>query len=646
MCGIAGFLQFDGRSLVQDRSATIKKMTEKMKSRGPDAQGFFVPLNQPITLGHRRLSILDISESGSQPMTSASSRFTISFNGEIYNFLELKKLLGYEERAELRGSSDTEVLLALIEKIGFEETLKKANGMFAIALWDAKNSVLSLARDRFGKKPLYYQVDDCGIAFASDLHALREFPRLDTALSDQGLALFLKYSYVPAPYSIYKNTKKVMPGQIVSISSSGAKEFQTYWSAEYAATNPGNIVCGLDDLEKLLLDATRIRMISDVPLGAFLSGGIDSSLVVSLMQRQSLKPVQTFSIGFEEEGFNEAHHAAKVAKVIGTDHTELYLTQADAQKIIPSLPDVYDEPFADVSQIPTILVSKLARDSVTVALSGDGGDEVFGGYNRYLHSDRLWRILNRFPLSLRSLVRAMMLSVPPRFWSQLIRFAGNFAKGLQSLPQPGDKVHKLAGIVDAPDQFHLYDRLVSFWGKDICLGAKRPISFGQSIQKSGSFIESMMLMDTKSYLPDDILVKVDRASMSVGLEARSPLLDYRVYELAWALPLSEKICGNVGKFPLRNILYKYLSPEIIDRPKMGFGVPIDAWLRGDLKEWASDILSPSSIKRDGIFDSELVSRTLAEHISGRRNWQYKIWNLLMFQSWHNETKSCLNRSTS
>lgn len=651
MCGIAGFIQ----SGIQGSEFTrrIRRMTDTLIHRGPDDEGSWGDITQGVMLGHRRLSILDLSPEGRQPMHSPSGRYVIVFNGEIYNYSDLRSsLMGEIRNLTFRGRSDTEILLAAFDHWGVEATLKKTNGMFAFGLWDKEHRALILARDRLGKKPLYYGWAGKVFLFASELKALRAHPSFRPEIDRDALALYLRYACVPQPHSIYAGIQKLTPGTFLSIKPHEVGVMpspQPYWSAqamvESAVLNPfrGSEEESLDHLETLLRDAVNIRMVADVPLGAFLSGGVDSSAVVGLMQAQSSRPVKTFTIGFHEGGYNEAQHAKEVARHLGTEHTELYVTPDQAREVIPLLPVLYDEPFADASQIPTYLVAQLARQYVTVALSGDGGDEVFGGYTRYFMGESIWKKIQRIPFPLRKGLGRLLRTPTPHHWERLAGLLSPFMKAYGKQGTFGDKFSKLASVLDMPDADAFYHRLVSAWddpagalikGRELeapFLNNRRSLTVTDTASR-------MMFYDLIGYLPDDILVKVDRASMGVSLEARAPFLDYRVAEFAWRLPLSMKIQGGRGKQPLRKILDKYVPRKLIDRPKMGFGVPIDSWLRGPLKAWAEALLEPGRVRREGFFHAETIERTWRDHLSGRRNAQYPLWCILMFQSWLEHTK--------
>ena len=646
MCGITGFLSRHELDASQAHD-TVIAMADTIAYRGPDDAGAWVDPAAGIALGHRRLSIVDLSPNGHQPMASESGRWVISFNGEIYNFVELRKELeGLGHR--FRGHCDTEVLLAGVEQWGVHKALERFNGMFAFALWDRQDRVLHLSRDRAGEKPLYYGWMGDTLVFGSELKSLRRHPAFRPEIDRDALVLFLCYAYIPAPYSIYRGVSKLIPGTVLSFTAAGQRTAQPvpYWSAkdvvESATTNPfrGTPDEAVEQLDALLRDAVRMRMIADVPLGAFLSGGIDSSTVVAVMQAESTRPVKTFTIGFDEEGYNEAQHAAKVAKHLGTEHTELYVTPTEAMTVIPRLPTMYDEPFADSSQIPTHLVSALARREVTVSLSGDAGDELFGGYNRHTWGARIWRRVGWMPRPARHAVAAGLNAVSPGTWKALFKaFGPVLPSGVRTRH---DAVHKLARVLGAKSSDALYTGLASQWSvpEAVVVGATAVpptiISDAGAWPSVQDFAHKMMFLDLVTYLPDDILAKVDRAAMAVSLETRLPLLDPRVIEFAWRLPLSMKVRGTVGKWMLRQVLYRYVPRALVERPKMGFGVPIGVWLRGPLRDWAEGLLDESRLRAEGFFDPRPVRARWAEHNSRAFDRQNDLWNVLMFQAWLDE----------
>lgn len=655
MCGLTGFWALE--RLAQPLDVAARRMADTLVHRGPDDAGVWVDEAAGLALGHRRLAILDLSPAGHQPMVSSSGRYVIAFNGEIYNHPDLRtelEKLGAGGTA-WRGHSDTETLLAAFEAWGIEPTLRRLVGMFAIALWDRETRTLTLARDRMGEKPLYYGCARGALVFGSELKALRAFPGFDNALERRALALYMRHNYVPAPWSIYQNIWKLPPGCYVQFSRRGLTfagspapvgrgQVKAYWSlqevAQAALAEPfaGSEAEAVDELDRLLRQSLAGQMIADVPLGAFLSGGVDSSTVVALMQAMSARPVQTFTIGFHEGEYDEAQHAKAVARHLGTDHTEWYVTPKDALDVIPKLPALYDEPFADSSQIPTHLVSMLARRKVTVSLSGDGGDELFGGYKRYFLATALWKRLGAVPLPLRRFAAGSIRLLAPATWDRLYRAMSWALPPRYRLRLPGDKLHKGAGMLAAEYPEMVYLPLVSHWKKPtaVVLGAEEPstpITNPAEWLACSDFEQRMMYLDAITYLPDDILVKVDRAAMGVSLETRVPLLDHRIAEFAWRLPLRMKIRDGRGKWLLRQVLYRYVPRELIERPKMGFGVPIEHWLRGPLREWTEELLSEARLKREGFFDPAPIRQRWEEHLSGRRNWAYYLWDVLMFQEW-------------
>ncbi len=658
MCGIAGFL-----SASQSRTTLLNLahgMANSISHRGPNDMGAWVDADAGIALAHRRLSILELSAAGHQPMLSACGRFVIVFNGEIYNHLELRRELEGEGGNQIvwRGHSDTETLLNSIAAWGVETTLKKSVGMFAFAVWDREQRTLTLARDRLGEKPLYFGVQGGVFMFGSELKALRTHPSFLGEIDRDSLALYMRHNYIPAPYSIYKGIYKLLPGTwlqlpdladlIVDPTLAGLGEMKTYWSAYEVAESgqktpfTGSEPEAVDELEYFLKQSIGGQMIADVPLGAFLSGGVDSSTVVALMQAQSSRPVKTFTIGFHEHGYNEAGYAHAVAEKLGTEHTELYVSPEQAMAVIPQLPQIYDEPFSDSSQIPTWLVSKMASEHVTVCLSGDGGDELFGGYNRYFMGQSLWQKLDRIPRPMRGHAADLITGISPSRWNSMLKVINPVIPKKLRYTNPGDKLHKLAGILQTESLDSLYLGLVSQWADPaaIVLGSKEhgtALTDGANLPDFMSFAERMMALDTVTYLPDDILAKVDRAAMSVGLETRVPFLDHRVVEFAWKLPIAMKVRHDEGKHVLKQVLYRHVAKDLIERPKMGFGIPLDSWLRGPLRVWAESLLDESRLLREGFFDPRPIRLKWHEHLSGQRNWQYHLWTVLMFQAWFEHT---------
>ena len=652
MCGIAGFLTASTVTPNADFESLARRMADALVHRGPDDGGVWFD-SIGVALTHRRLAILDLSPAGHQPMISASGRFAIVFNGEIYNHGQLRAALECEGAAVAwRGHSDTETLLAACEAWGIEEALKRTVGMFALALWDKRERSLVLARDRLGEKPLYYGWQGESFLFGSELKALVAHPAWCGEVDRGSLALFIRYGYVPLPYSIWRGVSKLLPGSFLTLSAetpAGVLPQPTFYWRAMDVANAG--ICNdlddqtaADELETRIRQAVAGQMVADVPLGAFLSGGVDSSTVVALMQAQSMRAVRTFSIGFAEDEYNEAEYAKAVAGHLGTEHTELYVTPSDAMAVIPRLADMYDEPFGDVSQIPTHLVAAMARQHVTVSLSGDGGDELFGGYNRHFLGRSLWSGIQRMPLGLRRMAGHAITAVSAARWDSL----GRLLPSRFRQPMVGDRAHKLAGTLAAASAEDVYKRLISQERDPASL-----VVHGQEGRTSHTlwsehemhslrrtdFSERMMFNDLVGYLPDDILCKVDRAAMATGLETRVPFLDHRVVEFAWRLPLHMKIRDGQGKWLLRQVLYHHVPKILIERPKQGFGVPIDSWLRGPLREWAEVLLDESRLRREGFLRPEPVQIKWREHLSGRRNWQYWLWNVLMFQAWHERWNS-------
>jgi len=664
MCGFAGFLEA-GQARLDSPEEHVTRMALAIQHRGPDDAGAWVDAQAGIALGHRRLSIVDLSPAGHQPMYSAGERFVLAFNGEIYNHLDLRAELEAAGAAPAwRGHSDTETLLAAFEQWGLEATLKRTVGMFAIALWDRRERTLHLARDRFGEKPLYYGWVNGAFVFGSELKALRAYPGFANPVSREALALYMRFTYVPAPHSIYQGIYKLEPGCLLSVCGQPPKmaDFQPlrppatgqgitlrrWWSlahvVEAGAKNPI-----LDEQEALAVlearlgDAVRLQSLADVPLGAFLSGGVDSSAIVALMQRQATQPVKTFTIGFEEAGFDESDHARAVAQHLGTNHSEMFVTSTEARDVIPRLPAMYDEPFADSSQIPTHLVCHAARQHVTVALSGDAGDELFGGYNRYFWGPRIWRRLAWLPYSARQALGKAISALPVAGWDALGAPLNALLPGTRGIARVGDKAHKLAarlrGVQGMDD---LYVSLVSEWQDpaQVVRGQggvviEPPSLLDDPLPAAGAADARLRMMyrDSMTYLPDDILCKVDRAAMATSLETRVPFLDHRVAELAWQLPLSLKIRGNEGKWALRQVLYKYVPRELIERPKAGFGIPVGQWIRGPLRSWAESLLDEKRLAAEGYFHPAPIRQRWAEHVSGHRDHTPGLWAVLMFQAW-------------
>ena len=649
MCGITGYIAPRGAAPESDMLATVTRMAATLAHRGPDEQCAWVDAAAGCALGHRRLSIIDLSAHGAQPMHSACGRYVIVFNGEIYNHRELKDELDQAGAAPAwRGHCDTEVMLAAIAHWGLHDATVRFTGMFAFALWDRQVRTLSLVRDRAGEKPLYYGWAGENFMFGSELKALRAHPAWRGKIDRGALTLFMRYAYVPAPYSIYRGIRKLPPGTTFTLHTETTPGTFTepvqYWNAATIAADglrtpfAGSDADAIAGLDARLRAAVAGQMIADVPLGAFLSGGIDSSTVVALMQAQNTTRVKTFTIGFTEDAYDEAGHAAAVARHLGTDHTELYLSAQDALDVVPRLPAMYDEPFADSSQIPTHLVAQMARRHVTVCLSGDGGDELFGGYTRHAWTQRMWSGMRHYPRGLRAAVAQLATCASPTAWDKIFGTLAPLLPRTLRQSHPGDKLHKAAAVLDASGPDDIYRRLVSQWQDpaSVVIDGVEPavaVRDDAAWRDGGDIAHSQMLLDLVSYLPDDILVKLDRAAMSVSLESRVPFLDHRVIEFAWRLPLSMKIRDGQGKWLLRQLLYQYVPAQLVERPKTGFGVPLDSWLRGPLRAWAGDLLAPARLKREGYLHAEPIARMWNEHLSGRRNWQHALWNVLMFESW-------------
>ena len=640
MCGIAGMVDWRAATSADALRSIADAMIETVRHRGPDAGDVWVEAEGGVALGQRRLAIIDLSPGGAQPMHSADRRFVITFNGEIYNYRDIRRELQAAGHS-MRSNSDTEVLLEACALWGVEAAIERAIGMFAFALWDRKTRSLTLARDRLGIKPLYYAASPERILFASQLKAFRPAPHWKPTIDEDAVVGYLRHAYIAQPRTIYREAEKLAPGHILTLREGSTPSPKCFWDLRGIAVagqrrndpvpDPREAA---DRLDALLRDSVKLRMIADVPLGAFLSGGIDSSTVVALMQAQSTRAVKTFSIGFHESGYDEAQCAKQVAAHLGTDHTEFYVEPRHALDVIPHLADWFDEPFADPSQIPTYLVSELTRKHVTVALSGDGGDELFAGYNRYVWAERLARAVNLVPRPLRGASAAALRALAPQTWNRLF----GFVPAAWRPALPGDKLHKITTLLDNPQPDAIYRRLVSQWERpeEVAAAGREPRGpmWDPTIARDfPDLVPRMQFLDMITYLPDDILTKVDRATMAVGLEGRVPLLDHRVVAYSWSLPLEFKLRGGRSKWLLRQVLDRYVPRSLIDRPKMGFGVPIDAWLRGPLREWAESLLAPARLASDGFVRVEPVRRAWREHLEGSRNWQYPLWTVLMLQAW-------------
>ena len=649
MCGFTGFYnpKKDQDSVVINR--ILDSMSSGISHRGPDASGNWSDIDSGIALNHTRLSIIDLSSAGSQPMISHSQRYIIAFNGEIYNHHDLRARLEKSRKVNWRGDSDTESFLESIDEFGIEDTLKHSTGMFAFALWDQKDKLLCIARDRLGEKPVYYGFQNDTFLFGSELKALKSHHSFKNEINKNSISLLMKYCYIPAPFSIYEGIFKLDPANYLLLSQKdlaekNLKKPTQYWSMDNSIQNgisnpfKGSDEDAINALDEILSLSIKKQMASDVPLGAFLSGGIDSSTIVAIMQKQATSPVKTFTIGFEEEGYNEAKHAKSIAKYLGTSHHELYVSSKRAMEVIPKLPEIYDEPFSDSSQIPTYLVSKMTRENVTVSLSGDGADELFGGYNRYFWARSIWKKTRYMPPLLKKIIASGITKISPRVWNKLISKPLNLLPGNTSVALPGDKMHKLSSIFNASSMDEIYLNLISTWKDTSKLVSNELLNDSQvrlfnQYSHDVSFEEKMMNFDAVSYLPNDILCKVDRAAMAVSLETRVPFLDHNIVEFSMTLPLKMKIRDGQGKWILRKVLEKHVPNELTKRPKMGFGVPIDSWLQGPIKEWAESLINPSKIKNQGYLNSDLIQKIWQEHLSGERNWQAKLWNVLIFQSW-------------
>ena len=647
MCGIAGFLGFGGEYV-----ATLKAMIAAMRHRGPDAQNQWISEDHCVALGHARLSVVDLSATGAQPMTSHSARYVIAYNGEIYNHLDIRRMLDANGDAPIwRGSSDTETLLAAFDSWGVEETLQKCIGMFALAIWDQSECTLSLTRDRFGEKPLYYQPSGTGVIFASELASMKQHPECSQAVSQRAIRHLAESRCIPAPLSIYEGVFKLLPGTLITFTQEvGFLSTFQWWSPFYTALAnvnswDGSEADALVELEEILKKCVERQMIADVPLGAFLSGGIDSSLIVALMQNDSSKPINTFTIGFSQQSFDEAQYAKKVAQHLGTHHTEHYVTDKEISDLIPKVPSIYSEPFADSSQLPTFLVSRLARQEVTVALSGDAGDEIFAGYTRHTFTRNHWKKIQKIPSSLRK-VAAAIIQLPTE--SQLDRLFGSLPM-TSDWTRVGEKLKRSSYAMSAKSLEELHRYFTRLEHSDHVLGAVDALpdvlgpqsqllsSMADTIDECAQQLDPMrwlMVKDQSDYLTNDILAKVDRAAMACSLETRAPFLDHTLVEFSQGLPSAMLVDGNKGKMPLRKILAKHVPDKLFERPKMGFAIPVHTMLKTDLRDWAEAQLSYSAIRNAGAFDADKVSSLWQEHLSGRRDNISKLWPVLMYQAWH------------
>lgn len=651
MCGLIGLFS-NTPNTADFYSGVIAGMSASMAHRGPDGSGKWVDEQDGVALGHRRLAVVDLSEHGAQPMVSHSGRFVLSYNGEIYNHNEIRAELESHGPHHFSGTSDTETLLASVEAWGVTETLKRLNGMFAFALWDRREKSLVLARDRLGIKPLFYGVVEGALVFSSELRAFHHYPGFNGHIDRNALDELIRYTAIGAPRTIYQQVRKLEPGGYISVTAAAlvSQELpavEHYWHLKDVAMRgcQSPLNCGeselVDELDGLLRSSIKAQMLSDVPIGSFLSGGIDSSTVVALMQSESIQPVKTFTIGFREDAYDEARYARQIARHLGTDHHELYLTIDDAQRLVPQLADICDEPFGDSSILPTFLVSKLARETVTVSLSGDGGDELFGGYNRYVAGGAMWRRTRKVPHALAAVLRSSIYCASPAVLNSIAGTLEKVVPGVRLPRAPADKLYKIADILGVKDADAFYDLILSRWSrqKSLVLGLDGAIDLKRISSDSMGLVNGMMLKDQAGYLPDDILAKVDRASMAVSLESRVPLLDHRLVEFAWRVPLSQKIKQGQGKLPLRKLLDRYIPRELLDRPKVGFGLPIHEWLQGGLRDWAESLLDPVRLRDEDFFDVDQVQSLWREQLSGRYNRQHLIWNILSFQAWNEKRVS-------
>lgn len=625
-------------------------MVDRLHHRGPDDRGVWSDPRAGLAFGHRRLSVIDLSPAGHQPMCSADSRWTLVYNGELYNTEKLASLAGLGDY-ERKGHSDTEVFVEALARLGVERTLEAAVGMFAFAAWDLERKELWLGRDRFGEKPLYYGNHDGCLIFGSELKAFAELSGFRPSIDRNSVADLVNFGCVPAPWSIFEGVSKVRPGHIEQFDETGKRIGEVcYWSPVGAAQIALETVSrsprgedAVDELASVLSRVVGTRMVSDVPLGAFLSGGVDSSTVVALMAAQSAEPIRTFTVGFSEAAYDESPHARAVARHLGTDHHELVVTPEDARQVIPLLPAIYDEPFADSSQIPTFLVSQLARQHVTVSLSGDGGDELFGGYDRYRHLDRLRRLMNIWPHAARSAVGRGLASVPVGAWDWLASSPFGRLGPAGARRRLGHRVHKVARVLRSEGSEAVYRSLMGSVNDPSLFvlgsGSRRDLlKLAPHVSESLSGFEQAMLIDTMTYLPTDLLTKVDRASMAVSLETRVPILDPEIFDLAWRLHPNDRVHEGKGKWVMRRLLHRYVPSELVDRPKMGFGIPVGEWLCGPLKAWADDLLAPSFIADQGIFAPGAVESAWRIHRNGDEDLIHQLWPILMFQAWSAELR--------
>ncbi len=645
MCGIVGVVSKERIRL----EPLVREMAGCLQHRGPDSDGVWTDRQQGVALGHRRLSIIDPSPSGRQPMCSSCGRYVIVYNGEIYNHHEIRESLEATQDVQWRGHSDTEVLLESVRRWGVHETLDRAAGMFVFGIWDQKDQTLYLGRDRMGQKPLYFGWVGNSFVFASELKALCRHPEWEGKIDEGALCQYFHYSYVPGPRSIYQGIRKVKPGTFVTLdATTDTTDQRTYWDltdkVERARKDPfsGTPEEAVDQLEERLREVVGEQMVSDVPLGAFLSGGIDSTTIVALMQEASSRRVQTFTVGFHDETYNESDHARAVAHHLGTNHTELTAGSQDAVDLVSRLPQVYDEPFADASQIPTLLIAQLTSEHVTVSLSGDGGDEAFGGYNRYRWGRRIWEQISSMSGRVRSVAGKTLSAMSPQPLGQLYQWLSPFMPKSMRQKRPGGKISKVSKAMEAESLETFYDSLLSHSSTSLKPLLKRERGRSEErwiFRKQGDVAEQMMLWDMQSYLPDGILVKVDRATMAASLESRAPYLDRRILEFALSLPVELKIRHGKGKWILRQVLHRHVPKHLMDRPKQGFTPPIGDWLRGPLRDWGESLLSRRRLEQHGFLRHKPIQRYWKEHINGNADYENVLWRVLMFQAWYQEQKA-------